>query len=450
MSGLTGKKASTLKKENVKESKLLTTGVKSLRFWHEAQADGETSISFDSLQFPSDIQGESNPTSQEIVSANLGLFKNNVEVVSSLNGRLMRGLTYLVKNSQITFINNYEATEGEIFEVTYKNDVVTGTNVVDARPLTATGVLPAGDTDFAVGEVFKTNAYQNFQIGEVMVFVDGELQFRNVANAAADPSADGNYEEVHATGGYGSVIRFNEPFVEDKNIQVLSRNLIADRPDISFMQLIEKLGGQIDTLIEYVSQDIGVDPSVFQTAPNQVDLKAFGDAVFQNKTDISTNSALIDTILNAQVQIIKTAYLRPSASNFQSNQGASTGYKTGILSGVIEGDGSFGSISSNQLTLQAGTYKMRIPFGIGGGVGGYGDFRLRNITDSVDIKEYLFAVRNTTGNAINWVPLYLGFTITSSKILEFQTRATATGDEYLGVIEVEKIENQTLAEQLGL
>lgn len=295
MSGVTGKTNSQLKKQDVQESKFVTTGVKNLVFWHEAQSTGETSIQYGSLNFPSAVVGETNPTATEILKANLGLFKNNVKVFSSLNGELMTGLTCLVKNSQITFLNGYTTTEGEIFKVEFKNQAITGTNVVDARPLTATGTLTAGQTEFNVGEAFQINAYPNSQMGEVMVFVDGEIQYRNVNNATAEPSADGNYQEVHASSGFGSVIKFNEPFASDQPIIVISRNLIAERPDISMMQLIESLGGQIDKLIEYVAQDIGVDPLIFQVGPNQIDLKAFGDLVYQNKQDIAANTALIDT-----------------------------------------------------------------------------------------------------------------------------------------------------------
>lgn len=290
-----GKKNSTLKKQKgVQETKLVTTGIKNLVFWHEA-SEGELSIPYSSLVFPSSLVGEVNPTSTEILAANLGLFKNNVKVFSSLNGELMTGLTCLVKSSQILFLNGYEAAEGEIFKVEFKNQAITGNNVVDARPLTATGVLLTGETDFNVGEGFQVGKYSQHQIGEVLVYVDGELQHRNTANAVASPSADGNYQEVAATNGYGSIIRFNESYIEDKPVQVISRNLIAERPDFSMMQLIETLGGQIDKLIEYVSQDIGVDPLIFQTGPNEIDLKAFGDLVYQNKIDIAANTVLIDT-----------------------------------------------------------------------------------------------------------------------------------------------------------
>lgn len=292
-----GKKNSTLVKQQVKESKLLTTGIKTMKFWHEATA-GETSIPFGSLVLPADIaaNGLSNPTSTEILSANLALFHTNVEVHSSLNQKLMEGLTYVVKNNQIKFINGYVAALGEIFAVVFKNDVITGTNVVDARPLTATGVLTAGQTDFNVGEAFKTNAYPSEQLGEVLVFIDGVAQFRNVGNATASPTADGNYQEVHSLGGFGTIIRFNDVFATDKNIQVISRNLIAERPDISMMQLIESLGGQIDSVLQTVADLANVPVTNFQSNPNQVDLRNFGDRVVNLEKILDLNVAKTEAV----------------------------------------------------------------------------------------------------------------------------------------------------------
>lgn len=295
MSGIIGKKNSTLKKQTVTESKLLETGVKNLKFWHEASA-GDKSIPFGSLSLPADIlaAGLTNPTSTEILSANLGFFKENVEVRSSVNNDLMIGLTFVVQNNQIKFVNGYEALDGEVFEVKATNNVVTGNNIVDARAITATGTLTAGQTEFVVGEAWKTGAYATEQIGEVLVFVDGEVQYRNVGNATANPAADGNYEEVHAANGYGSVIKFNEPYITDQPIIVISRNLIAERPNLSMLQFIETLGGQLDKVISTVAALAGVDEDEFQVAPNHFDLKAFGEQVLLNKQAIAQNAADIE------------------------------------------------------------------------------------------------------------------------------------------------------------
>lgn len=374
MSGLTGKKNSTLKKEQVKESKLLTTGVKSIKFWHEASA-GETSIPFGSLNMPADVavNGFSNPTSTEILAASLALFHTNVEVFSSLNQKLMEGLTYVVKNSQIKFVNGYEAAEGEIFEVNYKNDVITGTNVVDARPLTATGVLALGGTDFNVGEAFKTNANPNSQLGEVLVFKDGILQFRNVGNATAAPAADGNYQEVASSGGFGVIIRFNEAETYDTNIIVTSRNLIAERPDISMIQLIENLEGQLDAVVPTVAALAGVPETDFRAAPNQVDLKAFGDKVNQNALDITTKQ-----------NILKVAYLKDvRANNVDGGTFNSGAWQTRVLN-TVEGDSDIVNLNgSNQFELQPGKYVFDIEAPVRGIINTT-QAKLYNVTTGID------------------------------------------------------------------
>ena len=330
MSGIVGKKNSTLKKESVKENKLLTVGVKAIKFWHEASA-GETSIPFGTLNMPADVavNGFSNPTSTEILAANLALFHTNIEVHSSLNQKLIEGLSYVVNNSQVKFINNYVSTEGEIFVVVYKNDTITGTNVVDARPLTATGTLAAGSTDFNVGEAFKTNAYPNDQLGEVLVFIDGEVQYRNVANATASPSADGNYEEVQSAGGFGTIIRVNESFLVDKAIIVISRNLIAERPDISMMQLIENLGGQLDSLISTTAALAGVPETDFQSNPNQIDLKSFGNQVTENGNDITELQKILETEVSVNTPI-QTSY-HTSSINGGSTKNAWTDTNCSLL-----------------------------------------------------------------------------------------------------------------------
>lgn len=335
MSGIVGKKNSTLKKEQVNESKLLTTGVKTVQFWHEA-SEGETSIPFGSLVMPADVatNGFSNPSSTEIAALQIGFFQD-LDVTSSLNGELMIGLTYTLSNSQVKFINGYEAVEGEIFYCRKKNQVVQGVNVVDARPLTATNTLAANTTTFNVGEAFTTNKYPNDQLGEVLVFIDGDIQYRNVDNATADPSADGNYQEVPAANGMGSVIEFNESEPIERNIIVISRNLISERPDLSMMQFIENLGGQLDAVISTVAALAGVDESEFQTAPNQIDLKAFGDAVLANRSDITELQKILDIeILNPtshqEYSILQsTNALTDRTNEFEFNLGTATITNTG-------------------------------------------------------------------------------------------------------------------------
>ncbi len=293
MSGVSGYNALSVRKGNVAESSLVTRGVRKLVFVHEFTAAGESSLSFSDLTVPSSMSGNgfSQPSANEIMSANLRFYRDNVRVFSSVNGELLDYLTYTISNNGISFISPYVSSIGEIIKVSFDQNVQTGMPIVDAQPLTSTGTLLGGTSDYNVGQAFKINMYPSHQIGEVMVYKNGVLQMRNVNNETAGTGADGNYEEIHATGGFGTLIRFNPQDVDssDMAIMVVSTNLLVEKPEVSMMQVIERLGGQIDNMIPTLADVAGVDENEFQSTPNHIDLKSFGEKVQDNK-------ALLDAI----------------------------------------------------------------------------------------------------------------------------------------------------------
>lgn len=298
-----GKKSSTLRKSNIQETKTLVSGVKNIRMWHQA-SEGDTSIPFGSLNQPSILVGITNPTSSEILSANLSYFSQNVEVMSSLNGILQPNITYVVNTNGVTFLNGYEAVENEIFTITYRNETISGNQIVDARPLISTGVLSATTDTYNVGEGFKYNMSPSQQQGDVLVFRDGLLQARCENN---DIGNDGNYIEVSNGDGFSNQIQFKTvDALNDNGIMVVSNTLISERPNLSMMQYIDTLAGQLDAVVETLADVAGVPESIFQTAPNNVDLKAFGDQVIQNKNDIEDLQApteYTEKILSATVSV---------------------------------------------------------------------------------------------------------------------------------------------------
>lgn len=195
-------------------------------------------------------------------------------------------LSYVVSsNSQITFLN-FEAEDGEIFTCTLSETPRSDLTAVDARPLVATGLLLDGSTDFNVGSSFKINDNSTQQIGSVKVYRNGLLQARNTGNSST--VLDGNYYEVNNGSGYGTIIRFNDAADgADEPIYVTSVGNLVEKPSISQLSEIEKAQGQIDALIPTVAALAGVPETDFQAAPNNQDLKAFGDRVIalENKVD---------------------------------------------------------------------------------------------------------------------------------------------------------------------
>lgn len=270
----------SLRKQDLENQKIPAVGFVKTAFAHKASA-GATGFNLASLTIPPEMtaNGFSNPPTSQLTGAQLLFYKNNLTLTSSARGLLQQGLSYTIaSSSQINFIG-FTALAGEIFTGTIDYTAQTGVKVVDARPINATGTLAATTTDFNVGTPFKVAQYSTTQIGGVMVFLDGVLQFRNTNNSST--TLDGNYYEVDAGGGLGTIIRFNLADPDNtRNVLVVSNGLLSERPDGSMMATIESIQGQVNNMAGYVASATGNSTTtVLGAAPSNVDLKAFGDRV---------------------------------------------------------------------------------------------------------------------------------------------------------------------------
>jgi hypothetical protein len=277
---ITGTGVTSIRKQDLEGSKPIAIAFKKLVFAHKATS-GDTGINLLALSAPTEMSsvGFVQPTSAELTSAKLLFFRKNLKLISSSRGELMDFLSYTVaSNTRINF-NGFTADPNEIFVGIIDHEPTTGLEVVDASPLVASGTLTAGLQDFATGEAFEVNKYPTKQVGNVIVFVDGVQQFRNTGNATASPSADGNYQEIDNGSGLGTTIRMNTIEAYDRNVVVLSNGLLVNRPSASRDQALETLAGQIDAMIPDLAAATGNPESNYQAAPNNVDLKSFGDQV---------------------------------------------------------------------------------------------------------------------------------------------------------------------------
>jgi hypothetical protein len=293
---LTGTGSLSLRKSDLENQKVPAVGFIKTTFAHKATA-GQTGINLTSLTLPTEMSsnGFSNPPTSQLTNAQLLFYKNNLTLVSSARGLLQQGLSYTVATStQINFLG-FTALEGEIFTGTIDYTAQTGIKVVDASPINATGTLAATTTDFNVGVPFKVGQYSTTQIGAVLVFVDGIIQFRNTGNSSV--TLDGNYREVDAGGGLGTIIRFNvaDP-TNARNILVVSNGLLSERPDGSMMAVIENVNGQLQNMAPYVAALAGqTTATVLGAAPSNVDLKSFGDRVVTLETSYPARKVTGDT-----------------------------------------------------------------------------------------------------------------------------------------------------------
>ena len=277
---VTGTGSLSLRKVDLEGSKPIAIAFKKLVFATQATA-GDTGITLTALTTPTQMSstGFVQPTAAELASAQILYFRKNLKIISSVRGELMDFLSYsCASNSRINF-NGFTALANEIFIGIIDHSPSTGLNVVDAAPLVSTGTLTAGLQDYNTSTAFEVNKYPTVQLGNVLVYVDGVLQHRNTGNVTAVPSADGNYQEIDNGSGLGTVIRFNTITAYNRNIIVVSNGLLVNRPNDSRDQALESLAGQIDKMIPDLAAATGNPTTTYQGAPNNVDIKSFGDSV---------------------------------------------------------------------------------------------------------------------------------------------------------------------------
>jgi len=274
MSGRTGQNTLSIRKTDTESQRGLSLGFKNLRFAHKATL-GDTGIDLTALVTPStEMPAFVQPSLSDISSAKFFINKRNLTIISSAKGTLQQDLSYdVVSNSRIAF-RGFTAEDGEIFTGYLDSNPRTGLSVVDAQSIVKTGPLAIGVTDFVVGTPFEYNKNPGEQQGDILVYVDGVLQMRNVGNAAAAPSADGNYQELNNT-----TIRMNTSEAYERNVIVVSNGLSVNRPNDSRDAAIEQLAATIDNMVPVLADAAGVPENQFQGQPSQPDLANFGNRV---------------------------------------------------------------------------------------------------------------------------------------------------------------------------
>lgn len=273
-----GKGSLSLRKKDVTTQKSIGVGFTKVVFAHKATG-GESSINLNSLSTPSELssQGFVQPSPSTLTGLNIYFYRRNLTLISSLRGVLMDFLSYTVASNTLIKLSGFTLEPNEIIvgvvDPMPRNELL----VVDGEAIAATGELAVGVTDFAVGTPFETNKYPTQQIGAVKVYRNGLLQARCEGNSLAN---DGNYIEVPVSGGLGSLIRFKTaPVNQADNIIVTSNGAYFERPSASMMANIEALGGQLDKVVQVLSDVSGQPETYFQANPSQVDLRQFGDRV---------------------------------------------------------------------------------------------------------------------------------------------------------------------------
>lgn len=288
---LTGTSTSiSLRKSDLTSDRFSGT-YRKVQFAHKATG-GESGINLSSLTTPSsEMPGFVQATAAEISAAQLFFNQKNLTLISSVRGVLAPFMSYQVASStQINFTDSFgTALAGEVFIGIIESTDKGASALPATSTIVTSGTLTANTQDFAVNGTFTTNKNPTQQIGEVLVFLDGQLQYRNTGNAAASPSADGNYHELDVGTGLSSTIRFNvvDP-VNDRAVVVVSNGMLVEQPSGSMKAAIETLAGQQDLVIQTLAEVAGVPTSNFYATPNSVDQLSYANMV----QTLNNNAAL--------------------------------------------------------------------------------------------------------------------------------------------------------------
>ena len=285
MGSITGTEDISLTKEDVLESKQFASTARKLIFAHKATG-GESGINLLSLVTPPELaaNGFVQPATSEIASSRAIFNKKNFRLLSSINGELWMHDHYVITSEAfISFLNGITALPGEIFRGEIIDVPQTAIVTADARSITRTYQLGIGQTLLNLGVLFKVgeNLTANSQIGSIKVWRNGFLQMRNVGNALASPSADGNYQEYDpANLGTSNQIQFNIAPVGQADEIVVEFGLHVFSGDVEIYGAIEQLHGILFKLAQDAAPAFGNPLSNYLTAnPSQVDRRQFGDLV---------------------------------------------------------------------------------------------------------------------------------------------------------------------------
>lgn len=331
-----------IKKKNLPNQKSGTTFYSNLEFAH-ISSGGESTIDFNSLIAPPiavSLEGFSNPQPSELIGASITQNRGNVRLHSSARGDLQRFTQfYITSDSKIVL--TYETEENEILTGMINNVIRTTPSILDVKKITFTGTLAEGATDVVIGSEYNINANSSTQLGDIIVYrwkgnETPKLMIRCEGN---DINNDGNYIEKLSAIEFKDIGR-----ADGENIAIYSPNCVPTEYQNSFKSDLETLGGQVDIISQYLQDVHNLPTNIFQVAPNQVDLRSFGQKVI-DLTGIIFGAVSIPTSFLTKLKAVfgKTLYQR----KFLPNDATASG--------------DYGSLTFNNLTVGK-TYKAFINF----------------------------------------------------------------------------------------
>lgn len=165
------------------------------------------------------------------------------------------------------------------------NPIVVG----DAKYINGTASLAVGQTTVNVGDPYKVGVglISGSQVGHIKVYRNGTIQYRNIGNVAAAPNAPGNYQEIDAGNGYGTMIVFNNPPSGVADSIYFEIGTKISHGNLQVFSEIERLQGSVLKLSQDVALGLGNQVTDYISAsPSEMDRRAFGDLLLSVQSDL--------------------------------------------------------------------------------------------------------------------------------------------------------------------
>lgn len=290
-------------------------GTKSIVFAHKFTG-GETSVDLLSLTTPPELlaNGFVNASPSEIAAAHLSVFKKNVKLSLSRGPsglELKQWAHFVVSGNQINFIGGLQASGGaQAGEILFGEIVTVPSNSIvvgDMRWIRGTIPISVGQQLVPIPYPYKVGVnLSQGQAGDIKIKKQGVMLYRNVGNATASPSADGNFQEIDAGNGYGTSIMLNVPATTAFLLEY-EVGFQLSSGDLSLWSALESFEGALLALAGDAAYNFYGDSDLtryISSAPSALERRAFGDLI---TASIERVAALENNLAELQLEVTSTA-----------------------------------------------------------------------------------------------------------------------------------------------
>lgn len=422
MKKITGQEDISYRAEDLADSTEL--GTSALIFAHEASG-GESSIDLTAITTPAVLSanGFTNPSPAEIAAARLLFYRKNLRLYSSVRGRMHDYDAYVVSTSTVISFVGFTLLPGEIIKGEVSETQRTGTVLADLREFRTTYFLPAGQTVVPLGVTYRVNANSAMQGSSVRVYQDGIRIVRNENNAAASPSANGNYHEIDTGSGYGNSIELNVPAGINGSVIDVDFGVFTTEGSVELFSSLERLAGICYGMASDLALATGNPVSNYMTASlSEIDRATYAATVLDHEARLDSAETIRNTyqqvVSSTKVPVASGTYLSMTGNNIVippgqiwelngtvrfANNGSNPGYSYvyGIWAAVNGGDG---IVFPTLPALQAGSLESLI-----NGLGSSSYVFMPMPTLRVGTGTYYlvpYAVMTTFGNALISTVIY--------------------------------------------